>query len=109
MRPPPISRQHVIDLYFIEHRGKLLDLAAFLDRIDRAAPASGAPASHDHRMTAFNRALAILATPGPDRTRRILELWSDQTTEPIAAAGMKGATGAAVLPPDSEAPARARQ
>lgn len=108
MTPPPISRQQVIDLYFMEHRGKLLDLAAFLDRIDRATPVPGAPTSPDHRVTAFNRALAILATTGPDRTRRILELWSDQTSEPIAAAGMKGATGAAVLPPGSEAPARSR-
>ena len=100
MPVPPITRQQAIDLYFMEHRGKLLDIAAFLDRIDRAAPMPGAPAQPDHRMIALSRAIGILAQPGPDRTRRILELWSDQSTEPIAAAGMKGATGAAALPAD---------
>ena len=31
----PYTRQQAIDLYFIEHRGQLLDLASFLDRLDR--------------------------------------------------------------------------
>lgn len=96
----PFTPQQAIDLYFMEHRGKLLDLAAFLDRVDRAAGGSTSPT--DHRMIAFHRALAILAQPGPDRARRILELWSDQSAEPVPAAGMKGATGAA-LPPATTA------
>ena len=32
--PSPLTRTQVVDLYFLEHRAKLLDLAAFLDRCD---------------------------------------------------------------------------
>jgi len=56
-----LTRDRAMDLYFMEHRAKLIDLAAFLDRLDRA--------------------------------RRVLELFSDPTTEPIAKAPMKGALG----------------
>ena len=31
-----MTRQQVLDLYFMENRAKLIDLAAFLDRVDRA-------------------------------------------------------------------------
>src|ERR1700730_10883281 len=34
--PSPMTRRQLIDEYFIENRTKLLDLAAFLDRLDRA-------------------------------------------------------------------------
>lgn len=34
--PIPADRSKILDLYFLEHRAKLLDLAAFLDRYDRA-------------------------------------------------------------------------
>ncbi len=33
----PLTQRQLIDEYFIEHRAKLLDLAAFLDRLDRAS------------------------------------------------------------------------
>jgi hypothetical protein len=45
-------------------------------------------------MQAFRAALAILGDGKPERARRVLELLSDPGTEPIARAGMKGATGA---------------
>jgi hypothetical protein len=89
---PPYSREQAIDLYFIEHRGKLLDIAAFLDRVDRAAPAGGV--GEDFRVAAFRRALGVLSDGKPERARRVLEALSDPTGEPIAAAGTKGATGA---------------
>ena len=31
-----LSRKKVLDLYFMDARHKLIDLAAFLDRLDRA-------------------------------------------------------------------------
>src|ERR1700739_988068 len=34
--PSPMTCRQLIDEYFIENRTKLLDLAAFLDRLDRA-------------------------------------------------------------------------
>lgn len=88
--PPPLARGTVLDLYFLEHRAKLLDLAAFLDRLDRATV--GAP---DFRETAFRDALKILSEAEPSRARRILERLSDPTLEvPESAHGTKGATGA---------------
>jgi hypothetical protein len=85
----PMSRAQVVDAYFMEHRARLLDVAAFLDRVDRA----GAGAD-DFRMQAFRLAVDVLRDGRPERARRILELLSDPSTEPIAKAGMKGATGA---------------
>lgn len=95
----PLTRQQVVDGYFMEHRARVLDIAAFLDRVERAAPtaqgASTAPATpDDFRMAAFRSALAILSDGKPERARRVLELFSDPSTDPIAKAPMKGATGA---------------
>ena len=84
-----MTRAQVVDAYFMEHRARLLDVAAFLDRVDRA----GAGAD-DFRMQAFRRAIAVLEDGKPERARRVLELLSDPTAEPVAKAGMKGATGA---------------
>jgi hypothetical protein len=89
----PLSRTHVVDAYFMEHRARILDLAAFLDRVDRAPPEpAGVP--DDFRMESFRRALTVLADSKPERARRVLELLSDPSTEPIAHAHTKGATGA---------------
>ncbi len=88
--PAPLSR--IVDLYFLEHRAKLIDIAAFLDRLERAADGD---VPTDFRIEAFRRALAVLSDGGPQRARRVLELLSDHSTEPIgSAAGMKGAFGA---------------
>lgn len=98
----PLTRQQVVDGYFMEHRARVLDIAAFLDRVERATPAAQgalatptAPAApDDFRMAAFRSALAILSDGKPERARRVLELFSDPSTDPIAKAPMKGATGA---------------
>ena len=37
----PASRSKVVDLYFLEHRAKLIDIASFLDRVDRAPADAG--------------------------------------------------------------------
>ena len=76
----------------MEHRAKLIDIAAYLDRIDRG---SGDDVS-DFRDEAFRRAVAILTDGETHRAKRILNLFSDHTTElPQSAEGMKGAAGAA--------------
>jgi hypothetical protein len=92
-----MSRAGVIDAYFLEHRAKLLDLAAFLDRVERTGGEPGAAASpaDDYRLAAFRRALLILSDGRPERARRVQEAMSDPTLEPLAsAAGLKGAFGA---------------
>jgi len=83
-----MTRQQVLDLYFVDARHKLIDLAAFIDRVDRA------DGQEDFRMKAFREALAELTKNNSDRARQVLLAFSDPTTEPIAAATTKAACGA---------------
>lgn len=89
--PLPLDRQAVVDRYFLEHRAKVLDVAAFLDRADRAGAAG---ADDDFRLRSLRAAIGILIDGDGERTRRILELLSDPSSEPIPVAPGKGATGA---------------
>ena len=70
----PLSARELVDEYFIENRTRLLEIAAFLDRLERADPAY---AAGDFRMKAFGEALASLT--GSDRLDRIQLLLSDPT------------------------------
>ncbi len=83
-----MTRQQILDLYFLEARSKLIDLAAFFDRVDRAA---GEP---DFRLGALRRALAALQSSEPSRAEQVLMSLSDPTPEPIPAATTKAACGA---------------
>jgi hypothetical protein len=83
-----MKREQVVDLYFMEARAKLIDLAAFLDRVDRA------PGTDDFRVTALRTALQELPVNQPDRAKRVLLSLSDPTTDPLPAATTKGACGA---------------
>ena len=83
-----MTRQQVLDLYFMDARSKLIDLAAFLDRMERAEGAE------DFRMMAFRTALGELTAANPERARQVLLALSDPTAEPIAAATTKAACGA---------------
>ena len=93
----PMPRSRVVDEYFMEHRAKLIDIAAFLDRIDRADDDGG---GDDFRLAAFRQALTILNESQAGRAGRVLAAFSDYTKElPQSAHGMKGAAGA---PPVAE-------
>lgn len=83
-----MNRQQLLDLYYLEARAKLIDLAAFLDRLDRA------PGEGDFRLAAFNQALGQLQSEQTARAERVLKVLSDPTSEPIAAATTKAACGA---------------
>lgn len=88
----PQTREQVINIYFMEHRAKLLDVAAFMDRLDRSAPTSD---QVDFREAALVDAIRILIDGKPQRAKRVLELLSDSTAELTQSAhGMKGASGA---------------
>lgn len=90
----PQTAQQVIDTYFMEHRAKLVDIAAYLDRIDRGQ----GEFPSDFRDAAFRQAISILTDGQTHRAKRILELFSDYTTSvPQSAEGMKGASGAVAL------------
>lgn len=87
----PMTREQVVNQYFLEHRAKLLDIAAFLDRLDRTQ----GPGSADFRETAMKEAIRILIDGQPQRAKRVLDILSDSTTVlPQSAHGMKGASGA---------------
>jgi len=90
----PQTKQQVIDTYFMEHRAKLIDIAAYLDRIDRGQGSDPG----DFRDTAFRKALLLLTDGQSERARRILDSFSDSTTDlPQSADGMKGASGAVAI------------
>lgn len=72
----------------MENRAKLIDLAAFLDRVDRAT------GDADFRLASFKEALRELGGGQPERARKVLLALSDPTVEPIANAPGKGAVGA---------------
>jgi hypothetical protein len=63
----PLTAPQVLDLYFIENRSRVLDIASFLDRIDRYAGADEARA--EYRYQALMRTLRLLVESPGDRTR----------------------------------------
>jgi hypothetical protein len=83
-----MDRSQLTDLYFAEARSKLIDVAAFLDRIERSE------GKDDFRIKSLRAVLREMEKPDADKARRILLLLSDPTTEPIPKAGTKSATGA---------------
>lgn len=89
--PSPKSGRELIDEYFIENRHRLLDLAAYLDRLDRAGEPN---LESDFRMRAFREALSVLCEGTFPRTDRIQMIFSDPTTEPRAELDQKAAKGA---------------
>lgn len=75
-----------VDLYFMDARSKLIDIAAFMDRVEKTGHTS------DFRYQAFLKALSELHTP--ERAKSVLLSLSDPTTELIPAATTKAACGA---------------
>ncbi len=86
----PLTPKDIVDEFFIENRTRLLEIAAFLDRLDRADPACHAA---DFRMRAFAEGLASLGDGG-GRLDRLQLLFSDPTTTPLGALDRKSAFGA---------------
>ncbi|HEY5040617.1 MAG TPA: hypothetical protein VIK53_01285 [Verrucomicrobiae bacterium] len=83
-----MTRQQVLDLYFLDARHKLIDLAAFLDRVERAG------GMDDFRLKSFRAALAKLDGKKKNKAKDVLFAFSDPTTKSIAKAAGKGAYGA---------------
>jgi hypothetical protein len=85
----PLTALELVDEYFIETRNRVLEVAAFLDRVDRAGGARD-----DFRMRALENALQALTSVSHTRVAHIQMLLSDPTTEPRQALDRKGAVGA---------------
>jgi hypothetical protein len=83
-----MTKQQVLDLYFLDARHKLIDVAAFLDRVERA------DGKEDFRLKSFRAALAKLDGRKKHKAKAVLLAFSDPTTKPISAATTKSACGA---------------
>ncbi len=83
-----MTRQQVLDLYFMEARSKVLDLAAFLDRVDRAE------GKEDFRLNALRHAMSHLQGSQLRRAEKVLLSLSDPSSLPIERALGQGACGA---------------
>jgi hypothetical protein len=69
----PLPAAKALDLYYLDARARLLDLAAILDRIDRGAdPAAAA----DPRLVRLRRGVEALLAPAPARAERVQQLFS---------------------------------
>ena len=89
--PSPLRPVELVDEYFIANRNRIIEVAAFLDRLDRADPSI---ASRDFRVAALQEAIAVLASGSTSRVQDIQLLLSDPATEPLPALDRKGAVGA---------------
>ncbi len=70
--PIPMTATEVLDREFLAVRKRLIDIAAMLDRIDRAE----GPTPDDPRIEGIRRSLEILAGEKPDRAEQLQLLFS---------------------------------
>ena len=84
----PPQAVNLVDLGFMDSRSKLIDLAAFLDRVQRAGQ------DGDFRVQALKHAITLLQQNEPQRAKQVLLSFSDPSTDPIPKATMQGAIGA---------------
>ncbi|MDG2123291.1 MAG: hypothetical protein P8J87_06325 [Verrucomicrobiales bacterium] len=82
------SEVNLVDHGFMDARSKVLDVAAFLDRVERHGQ------TDDYRVRALREAIGVLSSEGVGRAKRVLEALSDPTEAPIPAAVIQGAFGA---------------
>ncbi|HUA68981.1 MAG TPA: hypothetical protein VMA13_10595 [Candidatus Saccharimonadales bacterium] len=83
-----MTKPQVLDLYFLDARHKLIEIAAFLDRVERAS------GKDDFRLKAFRAALGKLTGNKKQKAKNVLLAFSDLTTKPVDKAPGKGAVGA---------------
>ncbi len=88
MQSPPAETPDLVEQGFMDARHKLLDIAAFLDRLERHGQ------EDDFRVAALYDAVKCLSERDSKRAYAVQMLLSDPSVEPIAAAHTKGATGA---------------
>lgn len=76
-RPIPGDATQILDHEFLHIRAKLIETAAALDRIDRAAdPDAAAAIASDFRTSQIHRAVEQLLESGPGRAERVLMTFS---------------------------------
>jgi hypothetical protein len=70
--PSPLNAHDVLGREFLEIRAKLLEVAAALDRLDRAE----GDLAGDLRIDRIQRGIACLAEEAPDRAERLQRIFS---------------------------------
>lgn len=90
------SKEKIIDLYFMDARCKLIEIAAYQDRVDRHEGES------DFRHEEFLKALIAMQNPpeGMTRVQSVLNSLSDHSKEPQEKATLQFAYGAPQTPQD---------
>ena len=75
-----MNQNAVMERYCPDCRCMLLELAATLDRHDRASFAPGGAKAPDERLVLLQQAIQLLVDPSaqPDRAERILKMLSDR-------------------------------
>jgi hypothetical protein len=71
----PRDVAEVLNRDFLETRSKILELAAALDRLDRA-PARSHDNPPDRRLAQLRQAIEALLEPGPGRAETVQRLFS---------------------------------
>ena len=84
----PMSAKEVLETYYLDNRARLLEIASFLDRIDRCEDSLSA--MEDFRYKSFIKGLQLILESGKDRTKKLQLFLSDRSSHPIdSAAGLK--------------------
>lgn len=92
--PPPPSPEAaaaaraMVDAAFVPARARLIEVAAFFDRVERHGVAG------DYRCAALREAARLLTDGQSERARRILEALSDPTPAPDPQSTGQAAAGA---------------
>ena len=87
----PLTQRELIAEYFMEHRVQVLELAAFLDRLDRAREID---AADDFRLRSIREALGVLVDGDGQRVQRVQMIFSDPRSELLEELDQKSAKGA---------------
>ena len=76
MMPTTRDAAAVLDRDFLELRGKILEVAATLDRLDRAPSHHTHGEAPDRRLAQLRQAIEALLEPGPGRAETVQRLFS---------------------------------
>ena len=87
----PLSQRDLIEGFFMEHRAQIIDIAAYLDRLDRSL---NHDAERDFRFLAIRKAMHELGSDEPGRVERILMHLSDPVVELMDTRDRQNALGA---------------